>query len=142
MKPRHKALLGLLRECSRISLTQLSIKSKIPLSSVYKAVERIKADYDVRFVALPDFPKIGFPFRLVVLLKANNRDNLKEFLLQNGNLNTLCRLSGEFDFHADLIFPNMEDCQGFMDSLEGCKDVKRAKSFLCMLLSQEAFRLP
>ena len=142
MKARIINLIDELRKDSRRSLTQLSIETEIPLSTVFKALQKLERDKIVkRYVSFLDFEKIGFALKTGIFIRTNNRDEVNEFLSNNPNVNTLLKISGEYQCFAEMLFRNMQECQNFIDKLEWKKSMKKVKPVFLTDVKLEEFKL-
>ena len=142
MKAKIIRLIDELRKDSRRSLTQLSIKTEIPLSTVFKALIRLEKEKIIKkYVSFIDFEKIGFALKTGIFIRTSNRDEVKEFLSTNPMVNTLLKISGEYQCYAEMLFRNMEECQDFIDQLEWKKSVKKVKPVFLTDVKLEEFRI-
>ena len=128
MKQNKIRLLNELRRDSRRSLTEISIRTGIPLSSVFKILARLEKELICRYAAFVDFTKLGYPLKTGVFLKAAIKNELEDFLSRNPSLNTFLRVSGEYDYFAELLFRDMKDCQDFIDSLKDNELIKKLEA--------------
>ena len=118
MKGRQIRLINELRKNSRESLTSVSEKTGVPLSTVFKCVGRLHGKgVIVRDVSLLDFSLLGFPVRIGVFIKASEKNEVRRFLEEHPGINTLLRLSGDYDFYAELVFENMLRYEDFAEQL-------------------------
>ena len=118
MKGRQIRLIDELRKNSRRSLTSISDKTGVPLSTVFKHVGRLHGKgVIVKDVSLLDFSLLGFPVRIGVFIKASDKNEVRQFLEEHPSINTLLRLSGDFDFYAELVFQNMLRYEDFAEQL-------------------------
>jgi len=134
-------LVNELRKHSRRSLAELAEVTDTPLSTVYKQVGRLFRDKVItRNISLLDFAGLGFPYKAGVFLSTDKKEDLKQFLLDHPSLNTLIRLSGDYDYYAELVFRDMAECQDFMDELKSLI-VKKTSLHFMTDLRREQFRL-
>lgn len=117
MMRRNINMINELRKNCRRSNSVISMGIHVPPSSTFKIIKRLEKEAIKRYVALIDFAKMRFPIKAGFFLATEKKDELKEFLTENPNLNTLLRLSGDYDFYAELIFKDMICYQDFMDKL-------------------------
>jgi DNA-binding Lrp family transcriptional regulator len=141
MKGGQMRLIDELRKNSRQSLTSISEKTSIPLSTVFKQVGRLHGKgIIVRDVSLLDFSLLGFPVRIGVFIKASERSELREFLEEHPSINTLLRLSGDYDFYAEMVFQNMLKYEDFAEELNRF-DTKSMSTHFLNDVKQEEFKL-
>lgn len=129
-----------LREDARKSLTKISEQTEIPLTTVYDIVNRLK-DKDIihRYVPMIDFAKIGFSVRMSIALKADNKRDLLGFLISNANINSVHKVTGDYDFLADAVFQNMSDYEMFKEEIERFKLLKLREHHIIEEVKREGF---
>ena len=134
-------LINALRRDSRTSLTQLGKATDIPMTTVFKIVQRLSKKGLIRkYTCLLDFAELGFPLKAAFLIKTNQKEILKEYLMNHDSLNTLLRLSGDYDFYAEHLFSDMASHTDFADGLMELDVVKVSTHFLTDV-KQEEFSL-
>ncbi|MCB9362475.1 Lrp/AsnC family transcriptional regulator [Candidatus Woesearchaeota archaeon] len=92
-----------LRKNGRETLTNMSKKTNIPISTIY---ERLKHnDVITRHTALLDFSKLGYKARANVLIKlsASARDGFIEAMNCSSMVNTVYRVNNGFDFMVEVL---------------------------------------
>lgn len=142
MKGKDPRLVNELRKNSRSSLTDIGRKTDIPLSTVFKAVDRLYKEGVIRKnICLLDFVSLGFPIKAGLFIRTEKKDEVKEFLFYQPSLNTLLKLSGDFDFYAEFLFKDMGSYQDCMDELEELKLVKSISIHFITDVKQEEFRI-
>ena len=109
-----------LRKNARESLTRLSKKTRIPVSTIYDKLKYHTGSLIKKHCALLDFSQLGFPTKTTMLLKSNpeKRKELLEFLKKNRFVNTLLRINNDYDFFVEAIFRNMKESEDFVARLE------------------------
>ena len=117
MRKREIGLINELRRNSRRALTEISWNAGIPLSSAFKMLKRLEAGTIKKNVCLVDFAKLGFPFKMGMFIRANDKGEIASFLSKHPSVNSLLRLSGDFDFFVELIFKDMAGCQDFVEEI-------------------------
>ncbi len=88
-----------------------------------------------------DFQKLGFGLRVNLILKANDKrkQDLKDFLLKNQNVNSLLRLNNNFDFFIETVFRDMKGLEEFYENLKKFKIKKKKEFFVIEDLKKEEF---
>jgi DNA-binding Lrp family transcriptional regulator len=142
MKPREVKVVDELRKDSRRSLTEISNNADMPLSTVFKAVNRLyKREVITKNACLVDFAQLGFPYKVGIFLTTDKKEDLKEFLAEHLNLNSLLRLSGDYEFYAELIFKDMAAFQDFADELKEAQLIKKISMHFVTDVKQEEFTI-
>lgn len=125
MKPDEWIILQELRKDARRSLTEISYATDIPLSSVFKKVNKLEKNLIRKYVTLVDFIPLGFSIRVNLVLKSKQRENLRKFLSEHPNVNSLYRISQGFDFLVETIFPSMLGLENFLEEIDNLVSDKK-----------------
>ncbi len=109
-----------LRQNARETLTRLSKKTHIPVSTIYDKIKTNENNLIIKYTSLLDFSKIGFNTRanLMLKVKREKRDELKDYLMKHHNINSLFKVNNGFDFMVDVIFKHIKDMEDFIEILE------------------------
>jgi DNA-binding Lrp family transcriptional regulator len=143
MKAKKIKVLNELRRNSRASLTEIAHYTSIPLSTVYKILNKLETRGIInRHYAVIDFSKLNYPFRVALLVKAKDRIELEKYLIGLENLNNMNKLSGDYDYYAELFFRDLSEYQEFEYKIKGLKSVQKAKLNFLSEIFEERFRIP
>ena len=109
-----------LRKNARMTLTNMSRQTKLPVSTIFDRLRFYKENLILKTTALLNYPKLGFHARAYLMLKTgkNDRDSVRDFLMNNRNTNSLFKINNGFDFLAECIFKNINELECFLESLE------------------------
>ncbi len=120
INPRDIKLISCLRENSRESITNISKKTKIPMSTVFERIEYHKQKTIQKFTALLDFTKFGYMAKTQILIKVHKADKIKlrEYLKMHPNINSMYRINNGYDFLIEVIFRNIREIEEFLEELE------------------------
>ncbi len=133
-------ILAQLRQDGRMPLTEMSKKTRIPVSTIF---DRLKAnDLIVRHTTLLDFSKLGYHTRAQIALKVDreDKDALKEHLLKNAAVNSLYRINNGYDYMIEVVVREVKDLEEFLDRLKQRFNVQDEKVYYIIEdLSREAF---
>ena len=141
MKGKEIRLIRELRKNSRQSLTSISDKTGVPLATVFKHVGKLHGkNVIVKDTSLVDFSQLGFPVKIGVFIRASDKNEVRKFLEEHRSINTLLRLSGDYDFYAELVFENMLRYQGFAEDLDKFETKSTSMHFL-EDIKQEEFKI-
>lgn len=134
-------LITFLRNNSRENLTKISRLTAIPVSTIFDKVKEFERDLIKKHTSLIDFKKIGFDIKVNMLLKVmrDSREELKEFLLKNENINSVFKVNNGFDFLIEAIFRNMNDMQRFNELLERFNIEAKQEMFILEDIKREGF---
>lgn len=136
------AVVSLLRQNARITLTRLARSTGIPVSTLFDRVHDLSGLGITRLTALLDFSALGFATRATLLLKAgkDKRDALKAYLLKASCVNSLVRVNNGYDFMAECVFRDLRELEELCEHLEQKYGVKHPEAhFVIEELKREAF---
>jgi len=131
-----------LRKNCRETLTSISKKTNIPISTIFEKIKRNEDDIIQKHTCLVDFTKLGFNTRAKIIIQANinYRKELLEFLLKHQNINTVYKINNGYDYLTEGIFRNMQDLEDFLETLQIRFKVKKQQTyFIIDDLKREAF---
>ena len=135
-------ILSKFRENSRESLTKMSKKISVPVSTIYEKLKGYEKSVIKRHTSLLDFSKLGFNTRATIILKVtkDNKDALKEFLLNNRYVNTFYKINNGYDFMIEAVFRELNEVESFVEELEDKYNVQDKKVYYIIdELKKEAF---
>jgi len=120
MEKRELQILSMLRANSRESLTRMSKKTSIPISTIFEKLKNYERQFIHKHTSLIHFDKLGFTTIVKILLRVKREDKvaLKDYLLKNIHVNSLCRINNNFDFMVEGIFKNLRDLEDFQEKLD------------------------
>ncbi len=113
-------LIANLREDGRQSITSLSRKTKIPISTVYAKLKGYEKAIIKKYTPIIDFTSLGYAARTAIMLKvaAKDKPQVKEFLQRHKAVNTCYRVNNNYDFFIEAIFKSLNEVQAFIDVIE------------------------
>jgi len=117
---RDLSIVSHLRKDARITLTTLSKKTGIPVSSVFEKLKSFRASGLVQPTALVDFEKLGFNARVLIALKVDKdiRDQVEKHFSSHWQINTEHRVNNGYSIFADCVFRCMREAEDFLEDLE------------------------
>lgn len=120
LKEKEFLLIGHLRRNARESLTSISKKTKMPVSTIFDKLRNYENQFIRKHTALVDFAQLGYMVRANVLLKVTmeHRDLVKRYLLGHESVNSLFKVNNGFDFLAELVFHHLNELEEFIELLE------------------------
>jgi DNA-binding Lrp family transcriptional regulator len=131
-----------LRKNSRQTLTEISKKTGIPISTLYDKLRTHEGSIITKHTTLIDFSKLGFNCKAHILLKADreSRDKLGSYLKAHPSINNLYKINNGYDFLAEGIFSHVKELEDFMDELEKNFGLEEKKThYVIEDLKREAF---
>jgi DNA-binding Lrp family transcriptional regulator len=135
-------IMSMLRQDARMSLTMMSRKSRMPISTIYDKLRAHEGSTITRHCALVDFSKLGFNARANVTLKVDRdaRENLLAYLLKIPNVNSVYKISNGYDYLLDVVFRDIREMEDFFESMDSKFKIKdKQVYFVIDDLKREAF---
>ncbi len=113
-------LFSTLRENGRMTLTEISKRTNIPVSTIYERLRGYYGDIIKRYTILLDFTKLGYGVRVSFFLKVNNnqREKLLKYLKLQHNVNNAYRINNGFDILCEAVFTDMIAAEQFSKEIE------------------------
>jgi len=142
MENEDELIVSLLRENCRISLTEMSKITKIPISTIYDKMKNYRRGIIHKHTALIDFTQLGFSARARVLIKVKKTEaqKLREYLSKCPALNELYKVNNGYDFMAEFIFKTMKEMEEYVDTLgQFCGVEKEEVFYIIDELKREEF---
>jgi len=125
LSDRELQILGLLRENSRATVTEISRKVCLPRSTVYEKIKKFRRDGIInKYSCLINFNRLGLPICAKILFKVNGdgKTKLADMLANSEHTNNVVKLGNEYDLMASFIFDSMDNLHKFLDKLTAdCK---------------------
>ena len=141
MKGREIRLINQLRKNSRRSLTKISIDAGMPLTTAFKILKRLEGRTIRKNICLVNFAQLGYAFKVCIFLSTNSKDELKNLLTDQPNINTFLRLSGDFDYYAEFLFKDMAGYKDLIDELNDSELVKKMSIHFVTDVKKEEFQI-
>jgi DNA-binding Lrp family transcriptional regulator len=120
-----------MRKNARAQLTEISKKTKIPISTIYDRLKNNSNGVITKNVSILNFDLLGFNTIATICLKCgkNDKKNIFEFLLNHQNINSLYKINNGFDFMFEAIFRNIKELEEFMEKIEENYVIKSKQVF-------------
>ncbi|MFP4424409.1 MAG: Lrp/AsnC family transcriptional regulator [Candidatus Woesearchaeota archaeon] len=120
MKDNTLQLLSHFRRNARETLTKISRKTSIPVSTIFDRLKDFEKSIIKKHTSLIDFNKLGYVTRANITLKFDKTDRLKaaEYLQTHMNVNSLYKITNGFDYMAEVVFKNLFELEQFREDLE------------------------
>ncbi len=134
-------LLSFFRANARKPLTRISRETKIPVSTIFDKLKTYERTIIRKHTCIVDFKKLGFEIRVGMLIKADRakRDELEGFLMEHHRVNTLLKITNDFDYFVEALFKNMAELQKFSDQIEEIGIEAKKELFIVEEVKREAF---
>ena len=124
-------LLTNLRQNARETLTRLSKKTNIPISTIYEKLKTYNGDIIKKHTSLINFSKLGYNARVEIMLRVDkdNRDEIKEFLSRKPCINSIFKINNGYDFLVEGIFRNIQEVEDFLEIIEDKFKIKQKQVY-------------
>jgi DNA-binding Lrp family transcriptional regulator len=134
-------LMTYFRRNARENLTQISRKTHIPVSTIFDKLREFERGLIQKHTTLIDFRRLGFDIRINILFKVekDSREEFKEFLVYNENVNSIYRINNGYDYMVEAIFRDMSDLQRFTELLDRFKIEDKKELFVLEDVKRECF---
>ena len=116
----EKIALAYLRSNARLSLTKLSKRTSVPVSTLFDRLSGRFPRIVEKFTALINFASIGYHARAFIIMKVERQDRalVREYLEKQRCLNSLYKINNGFDFMAEVVLRTMAELEQFVDRLD------------------------
>jgi len=130
-----------LRMNARETLTKISRKTNVPVSTVYQRIKNKEMDLIIKHTSLIDFRKLGFMTKAQVLIKTKKGEKqlVKEYLEKVHHVNSLVKINNGYDFMVELIFRHVQDLEAFMETLDNKFTIKKQVHYVLSDILRESF---
>lgn len=135
-------ILANIRENARESLTRMSRKTNIPVSTIYDKLKVYERTVIKKYTSIVDFSKIGYDSRINALVKAeyNKKEELMFSLLKDKKVNSVFKVNNGYDFMFEAIFKDMQEAEKFIENLEKEFNLERLEvTYILEDLKREEF---
>lgn len=142
MKKTDLLIISSLRQNAREKLTEMSKKTRIPVSTIFDRIKTHEINIIKKHTALVDFSKLGYNTRANIILKVKkeDRNDIKEFLMKHSSINSAFKINNGYDFMIEAVFRNIKEVEDFIELLEEKFKIKAKQVFYVIDdLKKEAF---
>ena len=131
LQKRDLLIVANLRQNARQTLTRLSRKTRIPVSTIYDRLKHHENGLITRHTTLLDFAKLGYATRATIIIKVprEQREAVRDFLIKSPHVNNLMKINNDFDFFLEVVFREIRDLEAFMERLEEDYRIRTKKVF-------------
>ena len=117
---KEMVILANLRENGRETLTNISKKTTIPISTIFEKLRTYENYIIKRHTCLLDFTQLGYNTRASILLRVarDDRETIRKFLHLHKSINSFSKVNNGYDFLLEVIFREVKDVEEFVEHLE------------------------
>lgn len=140
-KEKELMIMSLLRENARETLTKMSKRSKIPISTIYEKIKIHENDVIKKHTCILDFAKLGFNTRAALSIKVpkSKKERLRDYLSKHPNINSVYKINNGYDFWVECIFQSIKDLEDFGENLETDFGIKKDVYYIIDDIKRESF---
>lgn len=140
MKEKELQIVKYLRINGRETLTRLSKKTGVPISTLFDKLNEYREKLIVKHTCLIDYPKLGFDLRVQILFKLpKQRHEFEEFLISNFQVNSVYKINNGYDYLVEAVFRNMKEFTEFLQTFDRFPIKERKEFYVLQDLKREAF---
>lgn len=141
MKKNELLILSHLRQNARNSLTKISRRTGLPVSTIFDKLRSYEKSFIRRHTTIIDFQKLGYEIRVAVAVESSreNRDSLIRYLTHHVSVNSVYRINNCCDILIEGIFRNLDELKIFYESLERFHIKTKHEFFILEDIKREAF---
>ena len=120
MDKKDRIFLAYLRTNARETLTFISKKTGIPISTLYDRLRAQENNIITKHTTLIDFTKLGYMCKVNIAIKVDieDRDAVKDYLIFQNSVNSLFKINNGYDFLIEGVFKHIKDMEDFMETFE------------------------
>lgn len=115
-----------IRTNARETLTKISRKTGIPISTLYDRLKSQEESLITKHTALVDFTKLGYMCKANIAIKVDidDREEVKKYLVCQNSVNSLYKINNGFDFLIEGVFEHVKEMEDFIERFEKKFEVK------------------
>ncbi len=142
MKKKDLLIISCLRQSGRESLTNISKKTKVPISTIFEKLHMQYGGLVRRSTLLIDFSALGFltMAHVAFRISKSDRDRFREYMTKHPHVNTFYKINNGYDFLCECVYRNIKELEEFLERLDESFDIKeRQVHYLIDEIKKEAF---
>lgn len=138
-KQKDIVLFSILRKNGRMTLTNISKETHMPVSTVFEKLRQYTGNIIKKYTVLLDFGKLGYTIRLSLVLKVGCKDKLLQFLNTHHSVNNVYRINNGYDVLCEAVFRDIYTAESFLQALEEFSVVKMEVFYILEDVKREGF---
>ncbi len=126
-----------LRQDARMSLTQMSKQTRIPVSTIFDKLRGFNETGLIRKnTSIISFDRLGFSTKALIFLSTSReeRATLTDILRMNTDVNSLYKTNNGWDLVAEVICPGFKEIEDFLEKIE--ENVKLTKKQVVYIIDE------
>ncbi len=140
MKKIDIAIITQLRQNGRMSLTDMSRKTGLSISTLHLRLKHNIKKGIVKPNSMLNFEKLGFGTRAYILLSVEEKEKIFEHLNKHPNVNSLIKINNGWNLIMECAFKDMCSMETFVEELENTFKIKQKQiHYILTELKKEGF---
>lgn len=141
MKKKDLLLISNLRNNARETLTNMSKKIKMPISTIFDRLKMHQKGIIEKHTTLINFGELGFSTRATITVRVSKkqRDDLRNHLENHMNVNSVYKINNGFDFLVEVVFKGLKEMEDFIENLEENYKIKTQVYYIIEDIKRESF---
>lgn len=141
MKINDLVIVSNLRQNSRVTLTKMSRKTRIPVSTLYDKLRSYEGNLVRKFTSIVNFSKLGYKTKAHVMIKPfpETKKELELFLMESRCVNSLYKVGTNFEYLAEVVCKDMTELHEFLGRIDDLKVAGKEVLFVIDDLRKEDF---
>jgi DNA-binding Lrp family transcriptional regulator len=109
-----------LRNNSRKKITRIAREERIPATTIYDKLRAHEKNFVKKHTTLLDFQKLGLNAKAHIAIRVDrpSREDLRKYLLEHPNINSLYQVNTGHDFLAECVFKDAMQQREFIEAVE------------------------
>ena len=133
-----------LREDSRMTLTDISEKTHIPITTIYTNMRKLEKDDIIkRYATLINFSKLGYSSAASIAIKIDkqDREKFKDFIRTNQSVNSAYEIDTGYDFLIEVVHKDQTELKLFLENISSSFNIIEKRVYLMInTLRKEEFK--
>jgi len=131
LKEQDKKIISHLRKNARITLTNMSKRIGVPVSTIFERIKRHEKSIIRKHTALLDFTQLGYTTIANITIKVDKsiKAEIADFLMKHHSVNSVYKITNGYDFLVEGIFKNLLDLENFNEQLEEKFKIKQKQVY-------------
>lgn len=130
-----------LRKDARMSMTQISKQTKIPVSTIFDKLREYDKQIIEKHSCILNFKALGYDIKAHTLYKVtkDDRETFIAFLRQHPSTNNIFRTNNGYDLLVESIFRDLQDLETFHEQTNQYQLEAKQEYFILEDLARERF---
>ena len=117
---KDKRIIAQLRQDSRASLTCISQRIGVPISTVFDRMKQLRGQAIAKFTCIVDFRRLGLDAHSFAVFRVSkpNREAFSTYLGDHANVNSVYRINHRDGFLVELVFKEIVALEDFIEKTD------------------------